>query len=267
MDEWVSGKLEKMRCEPGPPVAYRLPVGDSEVAVNPLLGKKILLEYLGNIECLGCGRETKKSFNQGYCFPCFQSLARCDMCILKPELCHFHKGTCREPEWGERHCMIPHLVYLSKTSGLKVGITREHQKMTRWIDQGAVEAVPVARVASRYHSGLAESVYKANMPDRTNWRKMLKGEVGEEDLLSFREKMVAGWPENVEVEWPEKIEVHAFEYPVLEYPSKITSHNLEKHTRLEGTLMGVKGQYLLFDTGVINIRKYGGYKVRFRAAA
>ena len=266
MSEWVSGRLEKMKSEPSQPVAYRLPVGESEVPVNPLLGKKAVLEYLGKIECLGCGRETKKSFNQGYCFPCFQSLARCDMCILKPELCHFHRGTCREPDWGEQHCMIPHLVYLSKTSGLKVGITREHQKMTRWIDQGAVEAVPIARVKSRYHSGLAESAYKARVADKTNWRKMLKGETGEQDLLSFREQLAAQWPEGVEAEWPDKIEVHAFEYPVLEYPSKITSHNLDKNPRLEGTLAGIKGQYLLFDTGVINIRKYGGYRVRFQAA-
>jgi len=139
----VTGNLEKMRVQHAAPVLYALPVGDKSVALNPLLGNKITLRYTGEINCIHCGRRTNKSFQQGYCYPCMQKLARCDICIVKPELCHFHKGTCREPEWGREHCMIQHIVYLAVSSGLKVGITRHTQVPTRWIDQGAVAAVPM----------------------------------------------------------------------------------------------------------------------------
>jgi hypothetical protein len=54
-------------------------------------------------------------------------------------------------------------------------------------------------------------------------------------------------------------------YPVLAYPDKVRSHNLEKEPLLEGTLLGIKGQYLIFDQAVINIRKYTGYRVKFTA--
>ena len=60
-------------------------------------------------------------------------------------------------------------------------------------------------------------------------------------------------------------EVVQIRYPVLEYPEKVRSHNLDKEPRLEGTLMGIKGQYLIFDTAVINMRKYAGYLMQVSA--
>ena len=163
----MQGNLRKMRTQPGPPVGYRLPVGEQEVALNPLLGETVRLTFSGEIHCVACGRKTKKSFNQGYCYPCFQSLAQCDLCIVKPELCHYAQGTCREPEWGEAHCMQPHYVYVAK-----VGITSD----SGWMDQGAVQALPIFRVQSRYQAGLLEVIFKQHIADRTNWQRMLKGE-------------------------------------------------------------------------------------------
>ncbi len=138
-----SGNLRKMRVEDASPVRYFMRFNELEVEMNPLIGRPVTLAFSGRIQCIACGRVSKKSFNQGYCFPCFRSLARCDRCIVSPELCHFHLGTCREPDWGQANCMQPHVIYLANSSGVKVGITRRSQLPTRWIDQGAVEAVPL----------------------------------------------------------------------------------------------------------------------------
>ncbi|MGR4058284.1 DUF2797 domain-containing protein, partial [Pseudomonas aeruginosa] len=156
MEEIARGALSKMtaRLESNAPVQYAFRLDDREVAVNPLIGRPLRLEYLGSIFCTHCGRKTKKSFSQGYCYPCFTRLAQCDSCIVSPEKCHYEQGTCREPEWGERFCMTDHVVYLANSSGVKVGITRASQIPTRWIDQGARQALPILRVATRQQSGL-----------------------------------------------------------------------------------------------------------------
>jgi hypothetical protein len=267
----VIGNIRKMRVEADDPIRYTLPVGDETVAMNALLGRTVGLRFTGNIHCVACGRKTNKSFNQGHCFPCFRKLASCDGCIVRPERCHYHLGTCREPAWGEANCMRPHVVYLANSSGVKIGITRESQVPTRWIDQGAAQALPVARVASRRLSGLMEVAFKEHVADRTDWRRMLKGEPEGVDLAVTRDALLEQCGEalsNVTDEHdpadPEYIadaESLAFHYPVLEYPTKVASINLDKTPDVEGTLMGIKGQYLILDTGVINIRKYGGYEV------
>ncbi|WP_407943956.1 DUF2797 domain-containing protein [Marinobacter salinisoli] len=262
-----------MPAEAGEPVAYQLAVGDSRLPLNDLLGKAIRIDFEGVIRCIHCDRSTKKSFNQGYCYPCFRKLAACDSCIMSPEKCHFHLGTCREPEWGETHCMVEHVVYLANSSGLKVGITRATQVPTRWIDQGAVDAIPMVRVSSRYLAGLVEVACKSHVADRTNWRAMLKGDVPELDLQAERRRMLsligddlaslrATHGEDSIREVGEK--GLGLSYPVEVWPAKVKTHNLDKNPEVEGVLEGVKGQYLILDTGVINIRKFTGYEVRFR---
>ena len=181
MPEYL-GNIEKMRATLAEPVQYALPVGDFHLPMNELIGQPLKLVHTGRIHCVACGRLTKKSFNQGYCYPCFTKLAQCDSCIVKPELCHFAEGTCREPEWGMAHCMIPHVVYLANSSGLKVGITRHSQIPTRWLDQGATQALPILAVQSRFQSGLAEVIFKDFVADKTDWRAMLKGDAIELDL-------------------------------------------------------------------------------------
>ena len=243
---------------------YSLPIGDESVAMNSLLGRKISLQWTGEINCINCQQRTRSSFQQGYCYPCMQKLARCDLCILKPELCHYHKGTCREPEWGLANCMIEHVIYLANSSGLKVGITRHTQIPTRWIDQGAVAAIPVARVSSRYDSGRVELAMKQHFRDKTNWRDMLKNKVIEIDLIEEQKRILPQLLEIIRDFQDGKIvteTVHRFEYPVLSYPDKIKSLSFDKTPQIEGTLLGIKGQYLMFDSGVINIRKHSGYKI------
>ena len=253
-------------------VQYALPVSGELVPLNPLVGQSIRLTYTGNIQCVACGRATKKSWSQGYCFPCTQRLAQCDMCIMKPEQCHFHLGTCREPEWGEQHCMQDHVIYLANSSGLKVGITRMKNVPSRWMDQGAIAALPILQVSTRRLSGLIEVEIAKHISDKTNWRKMLKNEVEPVDLIAKKEELLERCAAQIEAittmgigevqELPDD-NVYTFQYPVIEYPTKVTSFNFDKNPEVSGTLMGIKGQYLLLDTGVINIRKFGGYEVVF----
>jgi hypothetical protein len=260
-----------MRTALEDPVQYRLILGEQEVPLNDRLGSRIKLVYQGLIHCIHCGRKTNKSFNQGYCYPCFRRLAQCDSCIVSPEKCHFHLGTCREPEWGEANCMIDHFVYLANTSGLKVGITRGTQVPTRWMDQGAVQAQPVFRVSSRLQSGLVETVFAQHIADKTNWQAMLKGEPEPIDLEEARQRLTNECRPEVDALREEHglqaitelvgEDETRIQYPVLEYPTKVKSFNLDKDPVVEGVLTGIKGQYLIFDTGVINMRKYGGYEL------
>jgi hypothetical protein len=268
----VSGDLRKMKAELRQPVEYFLPVGDESVAMNPLIGQKLRLEYQGEIHCMACGRKTNKSFNQGYCFPCLRSLARCDSCIIKPEQCHHAEGTCREPEWAEENCMQSHVVYVANSSGLKVGVTRHSQIPTRWIDQGAAQAIPLLHTSQRYYAGLVETALKEYMNDKTDWRRMLKGEPELVDMVPERERVLVlardvianmhqqYGDESVTV--PSTAEAVSLSFPVDHYPEKIKAHNFDKDPVVEGMLHGIKGQYLIFDTGVLNVRKFGGYHIK-----
>lgn len=255
--------IRKLKSTLEEPVQYYLPIGENDLPLNAYLGKTLTLKFEGEIQCVHCQRKIKKSYSQGYCFSCSQALARCDFCIVKPETCHFHLGTCREPEWGETHCFIPHIVYLANTSGLKVGITRETQIPTRWIDQGAIQALPIFRVRNRYHSGLVEVAIKKHIADKTDWRRMLKGQNQIIDLLAERDRLLESgeWQSDPRVEILHNQTVLSIQYPVLAYPEKITALNIEKTPEISGTLLGIKGQYLIFDKGVLNIRNLTGYVV------
>lgn len=271
MKNIAQGTVRKMASRLAQPVEYQLRLGDSEIPLNPLIQKKISLQYSGLIHCVNCARKTNKSFNQGYCYPCFQKLAECDSCIIHPEKCHFDQGSCRDPAWGERYCMQDHIVYLANSSGLKVGITRAIQVPTRWIDQGATQALAIIRVRSRLQSGSVEVMFKQFVADKTNWRDMLKGDASPLDMHAEAQQLLAKCEPDLK-ELEDKfgffaisvlngVDVVSIEYPVANYPEKITSHNFDKTPIVEGKLLGIKGQYLILDTGVINMRRFSGYEV------
>lgn len=268
MTTTYTGLLHKMHSELSQPVSYFLQLGDEKIKLNDWIGKPIQIQYHQHIECVHCGRKTNKSFNQGFCYPCFKALPQCDICIVSPEKCHHHEGTCRDNEWADKNCFAPHIIYFSNTSGVKVGITRQTQVPTRWIDQGARQALPVLQVTNRFHSGVIESAFKPYMNDKTNWRTMLKDEYNEVDLSALFLEL---WPQvkptidadilasTKELVSPAK--TYDIDFPAQNFPSKITSFNLDKTDCVSGTLQAIKGQYLILDTGVINIRKFAGYKV------
>jgi len=242
-------------------VKYSLAIGDGSIVMNSLLGKKIELRFKGNITCSNCGAKTKKSFSQGFCFPCARSLARCDMCIMKPETCHHHLGTCREPEWGLANCFTSHIVYLANSSGIKVGITRKTNTPGRWIDQGAISALPILEVGTRLDSGKIETALKRFVSDKTNWRQMLKNEVEPIDLVSKKLSLLGEIPSLIDELSAKRLDdvVVNIRYPVLKYPTKIVSLNFDKTPFISGVLEGIKGQYLLLDSGVLNLRKFSSY--------
>lgn len=259
----ITGTLSKMKTFQETPVLYKLELGQEELNLTSYVGKELKLVYSGKILCSNCGKKTKKSYGQGFCYPCTMKLAECDLCILKPETCHYDKGTCREPSWGEENCLKPHVVYLANSSGLKVGITRRTQVPIRWMDQGASAALPILEVKTRLASGLVEVLFKKLIADKTDWRKMLKGEPEVIDLVSWKEKLLAELADELkgheytvlnEPQWN-------FKYPVEQYPEKVTSFNLDKTNEIKGKLMGIKGQYMIFDTGVFNVRSHSGYEV------
>lgn len=251
---------------------YQLAIGEQSLPLNGLLGKQVNLRFSGKIFCQNCGRATKKSYSEGHCFPCSQKLASCDLCIMKPETCHFAKGTCREPEWAQSHCMVPHFVYLANSSALKVGITRHTQIPTRWLDQGAVQGMLLFQTQTRHIAGLVEVAIAKQVADKTNWRKLLQGQPEPLALAEIKAQIQSSIVQELseirrqfgEQSVQAMADEHTqLQYPVRQYPSKIVSWNLDKEPELTGVLMGIKGQYWLLDHCVINIRKYTGYEVQF----
>ena len=273
----LRGMLRKMKTELAEVVNYTLLPDQGGLSVNDFLGLPLRLSFTGVIECVACKRLTKKSFNQGHCYPCFRKLAACDTCIMSPAKCHLAEGTCREPEWAALNCQVPHIVYLANTSSVKVGITRGTQVPTRWMDQGATQAKPIARVQTRYQSGLLEVLCAQEVGDRTAWQTMLKGDSDPQDLEAIRKSLMDSCREGID-DLKRQHGEEAFElledepettirYPVLSWPEKVKAHNFDKQAVVEGTLMGIKGQYLILDTGVLNIRKFGGYEVDIEVRA
>lgn len=243
-------------------VQYHLSLSE-ELYMNDLVGKEISLTWRGRINCTSCGKVTKKSFGQGFCYSCFTSAPEAAECILRPELCRAHLGEGRDPEWEERHHNQPHVVYLAASSAVKVGVTRAQQVPTRWIDQGASAAIRLAEVPNRYEAGRIEVSLKEFFTDKTSWQRMLKNEVDESiDLEEEKWSLEDQLPQDIIDYFSENDEIIELNYPVIEFPEKVKSVSFDKFPTIEGRLMGIKGQYLIFEGGmVLNIRRHTGYYV------
>lgn len=242
---------------------YLLRIDDEFIPLNTMLNKPIEIQFLGSIYCIKCGRKTSKSFGQGYCYPCYSTAPETEECVLRPELCKAHLGEARDLEFAKNHCLIDHFVYLAWSGGLKVGITRYNQIPTRWLDQGASEAMVICRTPNRYSAGTVEVELKKIFADKTNWQAMLKGLPSNNlDLVLQKEKaieLLKGKGFNYQIEADIKYNIR---YPVLQYPEKVKSFSFDKELTLKGTLTGIKGQYLIVDNSrVLNIRTYSGYQV------
>jgi len=271
-----NGNLHKMKTAMSSPITYSLSNNNDSIELNQFIGRDIILEHNGKKNCIGCNKEIAKTYQQGYCFNCCNQLASCDFCILRPAKCHYHLGTCREPEWGLVNCFRNHVVYLSISSDVKVGITRQSQLPTRWIDQGAVKALPIMLVKSRLQAGLLEDIIRQTTKEATNWRKMLSNQINYSDLLLEKESILNTYAKEIadlSTKYPNEIvilgtsKIIDINYPVIEYPNKITALNFDKTTVISGKLLGIKGQYLILTSGVLNIRKFAGYKVKLSVVA
>lgn len=263
----IAGNISKMRTkykdetlsESMQNVQYFLPVGDEYVAINELIGKPIELVFEGLINCVVCSKRTKKSFGQGSCYACFMNAPQNAPCIINPELCEAHLGKGRDIEWEEKNHNKEHIVYLAKSSAIKIGVTGDFP-MNRWIDQGATEAIVLARVPYRQLAGEIEVLMKDYFTDKTNWRNMLKNIVSDIDLLESKEECFDYLPEDYHEFIEEEDDLYQISYPMENYPEKIKSIGFDKMPIIEGVLQGVKGQYLFFENGqVLNMRKHTGY--------
>ena len=257
-----SGNLRKMQTRLEGVAQYTLTLDDVPIDMNARIGETIKLTFDGTINCIACGRKTKKSFGQGFCYPCFRNAPEASECIIRPELCRAHEGEARDMDWAERHCLVEQIVYLARSSAIKVGITRASQMPTRWIDQGATDAIVFARVPNRYTAGLVEVAMKEHLTDRTNWQRMLKNEVIDADLVETKASLI----DTLDAELRQYIDaddtVCAINYPVDRYPVKVKSVGFDKDAEIEGLLAGIKGQYLIFDDNrVLNVRKHNGYRI------
>jgi hypothetical protein len=254
----LTGTIRKMQTELKETVQYYLVFPDNFLHMNQLLDKNISLKHVGN-ECLNCGLD-KKIWRQGYCYDCFSQIPQAGEWIMKPELSRAHLDEeDRDLEYEKKVQLKPHIVYLANSSNIKVGVTRKTQIPTRWIDQGAHEAVAILEAPNRYLAGITEIALKDHVADKTNWRKMLTNSVKDLDLLSFRESLLQFIPQEAQEFILENEKEWQIKFPVLQYPSKVTSVNLAKTTQHTGKLKGIKGQYLLFEDGtVMNLRSHEG---------
>jgi len=249
--------LKKMIHSPGEVLQYRL--GDLEL--NRLLGQEIRLRATGRIFCLACHAAIRKTYGDGLCYPCFSSLAVSDSCIIKPHTCHFAQGTCRQPEWGLKHCFRPHVVYLALTSGLKVGVTSAQGILTRWGDQGAVGAVILARTPDRLTAGKIEVFLAGHMSDRSNWRKLITTLPEPVDLATAKIQAAALLPAELRKFVSRDDPVHSLVYPIHRFLPKARSARLDKESEIRGSLEGIRGQYLLFPDRALNVRRHSGFEI------
>jgi hypothetical protein len=261
MIKHTSKSLRKMTVSNNDTVQYFWM--NSEICLNDYLSKKVTLRWTGNIHCVACDSLTKKSFGQGFCYPCFMKSPENSECIIRPELCRAHLGEGRDIEWEEKNHNQKHYVYLAASDAVKVGVTRTTQIPTRWIDQGAKKAIILAETPNRYLAGVIEVALKDFFTDKTNWQRMLKNEINESiDLVEEKWNLEGQLPSDLSMYFTDDDEELELHFPVLQYPQKVKSLSFDKTSIVEGILMGIKGQYLIFNDGsVINIRKHSGYEV------
>jgi hypothetical protein len=260
------GNLRKMSVTFGDTVQYELDLIE-RVRMNDLVGSKISLNWTGQIVCSCCSKVTKRSFGDGFCYNCFVSAPEASECTIRPELCRAHMGQGRDPEWERRNHDQPHIVYLAASDIVKVGVTRITQVPTRWIDQGASSAIRLAETPNRYEAGILEVALKDFFSDKTNWQRMLKNEIDHAiDLVDEKWSVHEQLPSDLTKFYSEDDEVIALKYPVMSYPKKVSSLTFDKSPVIEGMLLGIKGQYLIFEGGnVLNIRKHTGYTIELNA--
>lgn len=255
------GQIKKMKTQWESPVQYYLNLSADLLHINALIGKEISIEHIG-FQCVECDSE-EPVFRMGFCKKCFFESPYASDTILKPELSKAHLGIAeRDLEVEQKIQLQPHIVYLSYTGDVKVGVTRESQVPTRWIDQGATIALPIARTENRYEAGVIEVALKNHLADKTNWRKMLQDEKVDVDLYQVKNEISQYIPTESQRFILEEEEVFEIKYPYTA-PEKISAFTLEKNPNYKGILKGVKGQYLCFEGGnLINIRNHEGYVVR-----
>ena len=265
-----SGNIRKMRTALLEKVEYHLPLYDSLnenhlIPMNQFIGSTLKISFKGLINCVVTGRRINKTYGEGMCYDAWKNSPMAVESIIRPELSRIHEGIAlRDEQWERKNHLQPHYVYLAKTGGIKVGVTRSTNLPFRWIDQGAVEGLVIAKTPYRQAAGLIEIALKNYISDKTNWRKMLTNDLVSDKLEDVREDLIKKIPEDLKrfVVHKQKLKIN---FPVKDYPLKVKSMKLDKIHVIEMKLMGIKGQYLIFDQGnVINLRSHSGFHIELK---
>lgn len=264
----LRGNIRKMKTRLNGIAEYSLPLYDvlaenHLLPLNELLGSRIKITFDDEIHCVVTGKKIKKTYGEGMSYDAFVSSPQASPSIINPELSRIHEGIAlRDYDWEMEHHMKPHYVYLSNTSNLKVGVTRVSQVPTRWIDQGASQALVIAETPYRQAAGLIEINLKNFLKDKTNWQQMLKAEPEYIDLENEKKIVLEKLSEELKIYTNIYIPETLIKYPILKYPEKIKSIKLDSEKEIDAVLSGIKGQYLIFDNSkVLNIRSHTGYKI------
>lgn len=259
------GQISKLITKLKDPISYQLPIGNQKISLNKSINQKITLSFDGEIRCINCEKKIKKTFMQGYCYPCFITSPQTSECIFKPELCRAHEGEARDMKWATEHCLTDQYIYLALTSNLKVGVTRHTQIPTRWIDQGAHKTIIFAKTPNRYLAGMIEKELSQHISDKTYWRRMLLGEYPNLDLIDEKKRLSQMLSGDYQAFITEHKTITTLQYPVGIKPLKIKSLSFDKTPIISRKLCGIKGQYLFFeDDYVLNIRKFTGYFLTYK---
>ncbi len=255
------GVLRKMQTENGNPIQYYLVFENDFLNVNQILNKSVEITFIKH-QCLNCNLD-KPIYRQGFCKSCFFEIPTAGDWIMRPELSTAHLDQeDRDLAYEKKVQLQPHIVYLANSSNVKVGVTRKAQVPTRWIDQGAHEAIEIVEVPNRYLAGVTEVALKDHVGDKTNWRKMLTNTVVDENLIEWRNNLKQYIPAEAIPYFIEDNQETHLHFPVEKYPEKVKSLNLDKTPSYKGVLTGIKGQYLIFnDNTVFNIRSNEGYYI------
>jgi hypothetical protein len=269
----VTGNIRKMSSEYGDPVQYQWVVADvldsmEPIDLNPLIGKEIKLSFNQEIHCVATGKKIKKTFGEGLSYDAWLTSPMASPSIIRPELSRIHEGIAlRDFEWEQRNHNQPHFVYLTRTSDIKVGVTRSTNIPYRWIDQGASEGIILAQTPYRQLAGLIEVALKEHFPDKTHWQNMLKNVfINTKNMVAAKEEALDLMPEEFQDFIFDDDQITTLTYPVLRFPVKIRSIKLDKEPEIHSVLTGIKGQYLLFENGaVMNVRSHTGYRVTLEA--
>ena len=262
------GNIRKMSSSLKDEVHYSLPLFNNLepnhfIELNQFIGSTINISYSGDINCIVTGKKIRKTYGEGMSYDAFKESPLAVESIIRPELSKIHLGVAlRDYEWEMEHHMKPHIVYLSKTAGNKVGVTKESQIPIRWIDQGAIQALIIARVPYRQAAGAIEISLKKHVSDKTNWRKMLQNEINQDSLISLREELFPYVDEEFKQYLVKDESLYDINFPVIKYPKKVKSLTLDKISEIEEKLVGIKGQYLLFENDLVfNVRRHSGYLI------
>mgnify|MGYP006286836559 CR=1 FL=1 len=263
-----TGNIRKMIPQLDNPVQYTLPLKDiledhEQVDMNPLVGQEIKITFENAIHCVVTGKKIKKTYGEGMSYPAFKTAPQAVESIIRPELSRAHLGEAlRDWEWEKKHDLQPHYVYLALTNAVKVGVTRQSHLPSRWMDQGAWKSIILAETPYRQLAGLIEIELKKHVTDKTNWRRMLKDERMDVDLAQKKDELAALLPEEYRQYFYADNKITEIEYPVLQYPEKVKSMKLDKVPEIQKKLVGIRGQYLIFeDETVMNVRNHAGYRI------